>query len=66
MPRITLPMAGGGIFDSWDQANAGRIQVYWLGDRSPGGVAEAAPALSACDAELHLVAPVPQPAPRLA
>ena len=62
MPRITLPMAAGGIFDSWDQTNSGRIQVFWLGDRSPCQAAETMVAiLSACDAELRVVAPVPEP-----
>jgi predicted 2-oxoglutarate/Fe(II)-dependent dioxygenase YbiX len=60
MPRITLPMAAGGLFDSWDQTTAGRIQVYWLADHSSCQAVEAmAPTLSACDAELHVVAPQP-------
>jgi len=57
VPRIVLPLAAGGLFDSWDQANAGRIQVYWL-DRVPAG-AEAqvlSAALAAGEADLRIVA----------
>jgi len=60
VPRIALPLAAGGLFDSWDQAHAGRIQVYWL-DRASARAA--APALSgplaACEAGLRIVAPAP-------
>jgi predicted 2-oxoglutarate/Fe(II)-dependent dioxygenase YbiX len=62
MPRITLPLASGGLFDSWDQANAGRVQVYWLGDgRAGGGMDAIAPTLATCDADLRVVTRAPQP-----
>src|SRR5690349_9080103 len=57
VPRILLPLAAGGVFDSWDQTNAGRIQVYWL-DRAPAGDAAQvlSASLAACEAELRIVA----------
>lgn len=60
MPRVTLPMAAGGIFDSWDQSNAGRIQIYWLGEGASGADETLASTLAACEAELHVVARTPQ------
>lgn len=31
MPRLTLPLAAGGSFDSWDPRSAGQARLYWLG-----------------------------------
>lgn len=31
MPRIGLPSASGGVFDSWDPRGAGQARVYWIG-----------------------------------
>jgi predicted 2-oxoglutarate/Fe(II)-dependent dioxygenase YbiX len=61
MPRITLPMAAGGLFDSWDQANAGRVQVYWLGENALGTAEAMAATLAACEAEWRTVTRTPQP-----
>jgi predicted 2-oxoglutarate/Fe(II)-dependent dioxygenase YbiX len=64
VPRIALPLAAGGQFDSWDQTQAGRIQVYWLDGAS---ARVAAPVLSGplagCEAELRIVAPSPPASP---
>jgi len=58
MPRVTLPEASGGTFDSWHQSSAGRIRVYWLG-AAPADAALTA-ALEACEAELRVVAAAPE------
>jgi hypothetical protein len=60
MPRITLPTAAGGLFDSGDAATAGDARVYWLG--TPPGVLEAAQLadrLAGCETLLHIVAATP-------
>jgi len=31
MPRIALPQATGGVFDSWDPRSAGYARAYWVG-----------------------------------
>lgn len=56
MPRITLPLAEGGLFDSWDPRSAGRARAYWLGT-APGGVLspQFAEKLAACETLLHVV-----------
>jgi predicted 2-oxoglutarate/Fe(II)-dependent dioxygenase YbiX len=56
MPRIALTEVCGHLFDSWDQATAGRVHVYWLGaPLAPSAAAELAAALATCEAELHFV-----------
>lgn len=60
MPRITLPLASGALFDSWDAAVSGYTRVYWLG--APPGEQQArlmASRLSECEARLCVVAPQP-------
>lgn len=60
MPRITLPLASGGLFDSWDPTTAGMARVYWLGDAPTPAVAEQlSKDLVTCETLLHIVAPVP-------
>jgi predicted 2-oxoglutarate/Fe(II)-dependent dioxygenase YbiX len=54
MPRITLPLASGGLFDSWDPATAGRARVYWLGVPPPDAAPLAA-TLAAWETLLHVV-----------
>jgi predicted 2-oxoglutarate/Fe(II)-dependent dioxygenase YbiX len=62
MPRIVLPLAAGSVFDSWDQANAGRIQVFWLNVESARAATQALSGpLAACEADLRVVAPAPPP-----
>lgn len=58
MPRITLPFAAGGLFDSWDPATAGRARVYWLGlpPPAPDSLAET---LAVWETLLHVVSGVP-------
>ena len=57
MPRITLPLASGGLFDSWHPMMWGLAIVYWLGAPPEGSVVvQLADALSACETLLYLVA----------
>jgi predicted 2-oxoglutarate/Fe(II)-dependent dioxygenase YbiX len=66
MPRITLPLAAGGLFDSWDPRSAGRARIYWLGT-PPEEISspEFAERLTCCETLMHLVrkakTDVPQP-----
>ena len=58
MPRITLPLASGGLFDSWNPTTAGMARVYWLGDAPTLAVAEQlSKDLATCETLLHIVAP---------
>jgi predicted 2-oxoglutarate/Fe(II)-dependent dioxygenase YbiX len=60
MPRIALPLAAGGVFDSWDQAHAGRIQVYWPdGDSTRAAAQVLSGPLAACEAEFRVIASAP-------
>lgn len=62
MPRILLAQATGGAFDSWHQANAGQAHVYWLDAATALAASrELPPALTACEADWHVVAEVPPP-----
>jgi len=57
MPRITLPTAGGRLFDSWDPTTAGMARVYWPCTAAiPPGLART---LAACDTLLHIVGASP-------
>jgi predicted 2-oxoglutarate/Fe(II)-dependent dioxygenase YbiX len=60
MPRITLPLSSGPLFDSWDAAKSGAIRVYWMG-ALPVGVCTATlvARLAACEASLYVVASRP-------
>ena len=56
MPRITLPLAAGGLFDSWDPRSAGQARVYWLGTPpAPVGTGSYEERLASCEALLHVV-----------
>jgi 2OG-Fe(II) oxygenase superfamily len=57
MPRITLPLTSGRLFDSSDPTAAGHARVYWLG--APSVVAPLVEALAACETLLHVVAGTP-------
>lgn len=59
MPRITLPLATGSLFDSWDPAMSGTASVYWLGAPAPDAMARLSLALSDCEALLHVVCTAP-------
>lgn len=60
MPRIVLPLAAGGLFDSWDQTASGQIQIYWQDVATAGAEGEAlAATLIACEAEMRVVALAP-------
>jgi predicted 2-oxoglutarate/Fe(II)-dependent dioxygenase YbiX len=61
MPRIALPTSAGSLFDSWDQAHAGRIQVFWLGGETLDAAGTMAAALATCEAELWRVVRSAQP-----
>lgn len=64
MPRITLPLASGGLFDSWDPMTSGLARAYWLGGPPVGSAAmQLADALSACETLLHIVATAPPEIP---
>lgn len=60
MPRITLPLASGTLFDSADPATAGFARLYWVGP--PAETARLADALAACETLLHPVVAKPSPA----
>lgn len=60
MPRITLPLATGALFDSWDAAVSGFTRIYWIG--SPPceeRIARMMDRLTRCEATLCFVAPQP-------
>jgi predicted 2-oxoglutarate/Fe(II)-dependent dioxygenase YbiX len=59
MPRITLPLTSGRLFDSWDPTTCGHARVYWLGTPPASVVASLADALHACETLLHVVAGMP-------
>ncbi len=59
MPRITLPLASDGLFDSWDPATWGLAIVYWLGAPAAAVVASLADTLAACETLLYFVATAP-------
>src|SRR5262245_53998953 len=56
MPRITLPLASGPLFDSWDPATSGMARVYWLGAPPAASFADQ---LAACETLLHVVSSQP-------
>ena len=59
MPRITLPLASGGLFDSWDPVTWGLAIVYWLGAPEMSVIASLADMLAACETLLYFVAATP-------
>jgi predicted 2-oxoglutarate/Fe(II)-dependent dioxygenase YbiX len=59
MPRIVLRDQDGETFDSWDQANAGRIRIYWLDAASVLLAGALADLLPSGEAEVRVVAPRP-------
>jgi predicted 2-oxoglutarate/Fe(II)-dependent dioxygenase YbiX len=60
MPRITLPLVPGGLFDSWDQITSGCARVYWLGmPPSVSVAARLAEILAGCETLLHIVTAAP-------
>ena len=62
MPRITLPSAGGGLFDSWDQMTSGLGRVYWVGaPPDTRASAQLAETLAASETLLHIVGTGPPP-----
>lgn len=64
MPRITLPLTSGRLFDSWDPSTSGHARVYWLGAPSAAVVRPLADALAACETLLHVVLASPPDASR--
>lgn len=56
MPRITLPLASGELFDSWDPVTWGMAIVYWLGAPEASVVASLANTLEGCETLLYFVA----------
>lgn len=57
MPRITLPLASGGLFDSWGPMTWGMAIIYWLGVPPEAPVmAQFAEALAACETLVYFVA----------
>ena len=59
MPRITLPLTSGRLFDSWDPTTSGHARVYWLGAPSAAAVARLTNSLAACETLLHVVTGTP-------
>lgn len=56
-PRITLPLASGGLFDSWAPLTWGMAIVYWLGAPPEASVvASLVNTLEACETLLYFVA----------
>ena len=63
MPRITLPSASGGVFDSWDQLTSGMARAYWLGTPPDGAAAaQLSEELAASETLLHVVLTAAPPA----
>jgi len=57
MPRITLPLASGSLFDSWHPITWGLAMAFWLGAPLEAAVAaQLADKLAACETLLYLVA----------
>lgn len=63
MPRITLPLASGGLFDSWHPEASGKARVYWLGAPSMAAATFLVDSLAAYEALLHVVTRAPPSAP---
>jgi Uncharacterized iron-regulated protein len=60
MPRITLPLSSGTLFDSWDAARSGFMRVYWTGVLPVGAcTATQLARLTDCEATLYVVASRP-------
>jgi predicted 2-oxoglutarate/Fe(II)-dependent dioxygenase YbiX len=60
MPRITLPLASGALFDSWDAAVSGFARIYWVGaPPDERQIAAMVARLARCEATLCVVAPRP-------
>ena len=59
MPRITLPLTSGRLFDSWDPTTSGHARVYWLGEPSAAAVTRLTDSLAACETLLHVVTGAP-------
>jgi hypothetical protein len=59
MPRITLPLTSGRLFDSCDPTTSGHGRVYWLGAPSAAVAAALANPLAACETLLHVVTAAP-------
>jgi len=58
MPRITLPLRSGSLFDSWDAAVSGFTRIYWLGHPSgEDGMVTLVAQLAKCEARLCFVVP---------
>src|SRR5215216_31125 len=55
MPRITLPLTSGRLFDSWDPTTSGHASVYWLDAPPAAIVIPLARSLAACETLLHVV-----------
>ena len=57
MPRITLPLVSGDLFDSWAPVTLGLAMVYWLGAPPEASVvAQLSDKLAACETLLYFVA----------
>jgi hypothetical protein len=63
MPRLTLPLTSGRLFDSWDPTTSGHARVYWLGAPSAAIIAPLARSLAACETLLHVVTATPSDSP---
>src|SRR4051794_10381290 len=59
MPRITLPLTSGRLFDSWDPTTSGHARVYWVGAPTAAVVTQLADSLAACETLLHVVTGTP-------
>ncbi len=58
MPRVTLPVLSGSLFDSWDPASSGLARVFWLGaPLEPCDAARLVHMLEAWETLLHVVTP---------
>lgn len=60
MPRITLPLHSGNLFDSWDAAVSGFTRIYWLGPPPRDvGIETLVAQLARVEARLCFVVPHP-------
>ena len=55
MPRITLPLTSGQLFDSWDPVTSGCARVYWLDAPPAASLGSLADTLAACETLLLAV-----------
>lgn len=65
MPRITLPLANGALFDSFGASSDGRAHIYWIAAPPPAAdAARMERALAEHETDLHVVSRIPPTDPQ--